>query len=183
MLRVNNESLIVELESRLADSGGKEWKSSSTVQLNHDLQIGYIRLTVGWRFRHYINICLCYCRCPIPLTRKCYSLLVLYYYTGSCQSIGRIICFRNLHRWGQITFTYHLCIVQSIMGHHYYTPCISHLIVSRFKVQVQHVQMAHALNSEQNGGYEFQVQISPLWLCTRPCSTVGEHTGRLILLS
>ena len=55
------------------------------------------------------------------------------------------------------------------MGHHYYTTsCISHLIVSQFKVKVQHDQMVHSLNSKQNGGYECRVQISALWLCTRP---------------
>ena len=55
------------------------------------------------------------------------------------------------------------------MGRHYYTTsCISHLIVSRFKVQVQHVQMAHTLNYKQNGGYECRVQKSSLRSCTCP---------------
>ena len=53
------------------------------------------------------------------------------------------------------SLTYLYCIVQSIMGRHYYTTsCISHLIFSRFKVKVQHVQMVHTLNSIQNGGYK-----------------------------
>ena len=160
MLTVNNKSSsTVKLESRLADSGGKEFKSSSTIQLESrftdsdtlgrlsvDVNI-YVHVTAGVQFHRHRNVILCW----------------FYIYTASCWLTGRRKEIRNLHRWGWFTLTYLLCIAQSTMGHHYYTTsCISHLIVSRFKVQVQHVQMVHSLNSKQNGGYECLVKISPL---------------------
>ena len=131
-------------------------------------RFGNIIPTVGLRFRHYINIYVCVTTCVRSHRHGNVILCWFYNYTGSCRSIGWRNEIRNLHRWGLITLTYHLCIVQSIMGRHHYTSWISHIIVSRFKVQVQQVQMAHTLNSKQNGGYEFRVQILPLRLCTRP---------------
>ena len=67
MLTVNNESsLTIEIESRLADSDGKELKSSSTVQLESrftDLgTLGRLLVDISELHQH---LCLCYCRCPI----------------------------------------------------------------------------------------------------------------------
>ena len=103
MLTVNNHesSLTVDIESWLADSDGKELKSSSTIQASRFTDVGTLgRLFViaSVRSQRHGNV----------------ILFWFYNYTGSCWSIGRRKEIINIYRWGLITLTFHLCIVQSI---------------------------------------------------------------------